>query len=111
MTIYCTSEDCHGQAILTLHLSVRQVILFPYFDHCEMVSRIRNERSSCPRVDTGNWAQTGRKLVAIDRAQFGKMSCGHGLSVTSALILCVTCLYGILVNYVFEHIYTTSKCY
>ena len=25
-----------------------------------MVSRIRNERSSCPRVDTGNWARTGR---------------------------------------------------
>ena len=34
MTIYWTSEDCHGQAILTLHLSVGQVILFPYFDHC-----------------------------------------------------------------------------
>ena len=33
MTIYWTSEDCHGQAILTLHLSVGQVILFPYFDH------------------------------------------------------------------------------
>ena len=31
---YWTSEDCHGQAILTLHLSVGQVILFPYFDHC-----------------------------------------------------------------------------
>ena len=34
MTIYWTSEDCHGQAILTLHLSVGQVIIFPYFDHC-----------------------------------------------------------------------------
>ena len=33
MTIYWTSEDCDGQAILTLHLSVGQVILFPYFDH------------------------------------------------------------------------------
>ena len=33
MTIYWTSEDCHGQAILTLHLSVGQVIIFPYFDH------------------------------------------------------------------------------
>ena len=34
VTIYWTSEDCDGQAILTLHLSVGQVILFPYFDHC-----------------------------------------------------------------------------
>ena len=34
MTIYWTSDDCDGQAILTLHLSVGQVILFPYFDHC-----------------------------------------------------------------------------
>ena len=34
MYIYWTSEDCDGQAILTLHLSVEQVILFPYFDHC-----------------------------------------------------------------------------
>ena len=34
MTIYWTSEDCDGQAILTLHLSDGQVILFPYFDHC-----------------------------------------------------------------------------
>ena len=33
MTIYWTSDDCHGQAILTLHLSVGQVILYPYFDH------------------------------------------------------------------------------
>ena len=33
MTIYWTSEDCDRQAILTLHLSVTQVILFPYFDH------------------------------------------------------------------------------
>ena len=33
MTIYWTSEDCHGQAIFTLHLSVGQVIIFPYFDH------------------------------------------------------------------------------
>ena len=30
MTIYWTSGDCHGQAILTLHLPVGQVILFPY---------------------------------------------------------------------------------
>ena len=29
-----TSDDCDGQAILTLHLSVGQVILFPYVDHC-----------------------------------------------------------------------------
>ena len=34
MTIYWTIDACHGQAILTLHLSVGQVILFPYFDHC-----------------------------------------------------------------------------
>ena len=33
MIIYWTSDDCDGQAILTLHLSVGQVILFPYFDH------------------------------------------------------------------------------
>ena len=37
MTIYWTSDDCHGQAILTLHLSVGQVILFPYFDHCDVI--------------------------------------------------------------------------
>ena len=40
MTIYWTSEDCHGQAILTLHLPVGQVIIFPYFDHWTL-----NERS------------------------------------------------------------------
>ena len=37
--VYWTSDDCDGQAILTLHLSVGQVILFPYFDHwteCEL---------------------------------------------------------------------------
>ena len=34
MTIYWTSDDCHGQANLTLNLSVGQVILFTYFDHC-----------------------------------------------------------------------------
>ena len=34
MTIYWTSDDCDGQVILTLHFSVGQVILFPYFDHC-----------------------------------------------------------------------------
>ena len=39
MTIYWTSEDCDGQAILTLHLSVGQVILFPYFDHCLDITR------------------------------------------------------------------------
>ena len=33
VTIYWTSDDCDGQVILTLHLSVGQVILFPYFDH------------------------------------------------------------------------------
>ena len=33
VTIYWPSEDCDGQVILTLHLSVGQVILFPYFDH------------------------------------------------------------------------------
>ena len=33
MTIYWTSDDCDGQAILTLHLSVGQVIL-SHFDHC-----------------------------------------------------------------------------
>ena len=28
-----TSDDCDGQVDLKLHLSVGQVILFPYFDH------------------------------------------------------------------------------
>ena len=32
--IYWTSDDCDGQVDLKLHLSVGQVILFPYFDHC-----------------------------------------------------------------------------
>ena len=47
MTIYWTSEDCHGQAILTLHLSVGQVIIFPYFDHCKRcftLLRFENEK-------------------------------------------------------------------
>ena len=34
--IYWTSDDCDGQVDLKLHLSVGQVILFPYFDHCEV---------------------------------------------------------------------------
>ena len=34
MTICWTSDDCDGQVDLKLHLSVGQVILFPYFDHC-----------------------------------------------------------------------------
>ncbi len=38
VTIYWTGDDCDGQAILTLHLSVGQVILFPYFDHCPLQS-------------------------------------------------------------------------
>ena len=29
-----TSDGCDGQVDLKLHLSVGQVILFPYFDHC-----------------------------------------------------------------------------
>ena len=45
---YWTSEDCHGQAILTLHLSVGQVILFPYFDQwlvneIEINNQLRNK--------------------------------------------------------------------
>ena len=42
MTIYWTSEDCHGQAILTLHLSVGQVIIFPYFDHCILLDNLQH---------------------------------------------------------------------
>ena len=45
----------------------------------EVVSRIRNERSSCPRVDTGNWARTGRdrsrpvrKSVVWTRPKLGR---------------------------------------
>ena len=34
--IYWTSDDCDGQVDLKLHLSVGQVILFPYFDHCNV---------------------------------------------------------------------------
>ena len=35
VTIYWTSDGCDGQVDLDLkfHLSVGQVILFPYFDH------------------------------------------------------------------------------
>ena len=33
MTICWTSDDYDGQVDLKLHLSVGQVILFPYFDH------------------------------------------------------------------------------
>ena len=32
--IYWTSDDCDGQVDLKLHLSVGQVLLFHYFDHC-----------------------------------------------------------------------------
>ena len=35
VTFYWTSDDCDGQVDLKLHLSVGQVILFPYFDHCD----------------------------------------------------------------------------
>ena len=38
VTICWTSDDCDGQVDLKLHLSVGQVILFPYFDHCCVVS-------------------------------------------------------------------------
>ena len=34
VTICWTSDDCDGQVDLKLHLSIGQVILFPYFDHC-----------------------------------------------------------------------------
>ena len=34
VTIRWTSDDCKGQVDLKLHLSVGQVILFHYFDHC-----------------------------------------------------------------------------
>ena len=43
MTIYWTSDDCDRQAILTLHLSVGQVILFPYFDHWSVTSLLANQ--------------------------------------------------------------------
>ena len=34
VTIFWASDDCDGQVDFELHLSVGQVILFPYFDHC-----------------------------------------------------------------------------
>ena len=40
MTICWTSDDCDGQLDLKLHLSVGQVILFPYFDHCSVLGPI-----------------------------------------------------------------------
>ena len=36
VTICWTSDVCDGQVDLKLHLSVGQVILFPYFDHCDL---------------------------------------------------------------------------
>ena len=33
VTIFWTSNDCNGQVDFGLHLSVGQLILFPYFDH------------------------------------------------------------------------------
>ena len=39
-TICWTSDDCDGQVDLKLHLSVGQVILFPYFDHCLVHKRL-----------------------------------------------------------------------
>ena len=54
MTIYWTSEDCHGQAILTLHLSVGQVILFPYFDHCTQYTRVFRARVTVMTLSTGH---------------------------------------------------------
>ena len=38
VTICWTSDDCDGQVDLKLHLSVRQVILIPYFDHCAVMT-------------------------------------------------------------------------
>ena len=38
MIICWTSDDCDGQVDLKLHLSVGQVILFPYFDHWASLS-------------------------------------------------------------------------
>ena len=44
MTLCWTSDDCDGQVDLKLHLSVGQVILFPYFDHCRYLIMIRKNQ-------------------------------------------------------------------
>ena len=81
MTIYWTSDDCDGQAILTLHFSVRRVILFPYFDHC------------CVRNIVATWATM---LLMQSRYIYGNYSTsvsirnvGHG-SVLKASIEIMT---------------------
>ena len=38
--IYWTGDDCDGQVDLKLHLSVGQVLLFHYFDHCRVNSAL-----------------------------------------------------------------------
>ena len=49
VTIYWTSDGCDGQVDLKLHLSVGQVILFPYFDHC--------------RIYLARWPGNGEELM------------------------------------------------
>ena len=56
-----------------------------------MIDRVRSFHIARWSLETGTsvpvapvWTRaTGHELVAIDRARFGKMSCGHGLSITT----------------------------
>ena len=59
MTICWTSDDCDGQVDLKLHLSVGQVILFPYFDHCMV-----------PGIQLGPYHLTDLEYAIYDAAMF-----------------------------------------
>ena len=64
MTIYWTSEDCHGQAILTLHLSVGQVII--------IISLFRS-LGHVRRMDDGRIP----KCILYGELAFGRRTTGH----------------------------------
>ena len=68
--IYWTSDDCDGQVDLKLHLSVGQVILFPYFDHC--IPAWLAPPPHCVKVDAKNSSPRQSKQVIFTRLHFQK---------------------------------------
>ena len=90
MTIYWTSEDCHGQAILTLHLSVGQVIIFPYFDHCATIGL-----AGCPYFGIYRSIMLSLSRIVFG---FGSTSCHHGVELLLLIRLFASlkghCSYG-----------------
>ena len=54
VTICWTSDDCDGQVDLKLHLSVGQVILFPYFDHWFKMAALAEQHQCMLQVCDNN---------------------------------------------------------